>query len=674
MSAVSETLRGLKKAELQTIHQFWLPGESVQYKADELRERVTAALVKGSGVEERVARLSISQRRLITAVLAKPEPRAALPELQETLVQSGASRVEVESTLRQLVERGFISRQKRRGGGRSEMLEIPQELADHLARVMVVDGDSVSAADVISQKRLPFEIDFEAKTIEQRVGELESPVLKELCCWALQKRGLLDLAIDDVVEFMADAGTGEDDFTGWRQSLEDAGIGTIGSVSLQDFGIAIPDPSLVIFQEWIQLRSRMLIQEEVTPDKLLEAGVDLFIDLEALALHVEHQPVRLTRSGNFPKRLAEQLRQAMTIERLADHLDGDTVARVLRVAVRLGIIENFAGELRANEERLKSWRNLDYNRKVEVLLQKFCDESAGNRWSFHQEALRAILLEILRARGQEGWISLDVLIDYTVSTYLLELEEREVSSLLRQRREEDFSRERLQSPFSRLGTDLAYWIVNRLLCLGMCEIGLVDGSLSVFKLTALGHEHLGHECEPGECRILVNPDFEIMLITEGVPGMRLELQLARFSERVSAERVRRYRATPESMRAGIRSGLNIDEIRKILEDASDHPLPETVAVSIRDWGRDMDWVQIRPAMVFSGLRPDRRKVLCELLEGEKVVYQELGRGEILIAGVALQDEDGAEPGFITKLRDEGWLVRIEKDDTLKLRSSGKDSQ
>ena len=75
MSAVSETLRGLKKAELQTIHQFWLPGESVQYRADELRKRVTAALVRGAGVEERVARLSNSQRRLITAVLAKPKPR-----------------------------------------------------------------------------------------------------------------------------------------------------------------------------------------------------------------------------------------------------------------------------------------------------------------------------------------------------------------------------------------------------------------------------------------------------------------------------------------------------------------------------------------------------------------------------------------------------------------------
>lgn len=672
MSAVSEILKGLKKAELQTIHQFWLPGESVRYKADELRERVAAALVKGSGIEERVARLSSSQRRLISAVLSKPRPRAALPELQETLVQSGASRIEVESTLRQLVERGFISRQAKQGGGRSEMLEIPEELALHLSRVMLVEGDDVSAADVISQKRLPFEIDFEVKSIESRVAELKNRELAELCHRALEKRGILDLSSDEVCDFLEENDADEDDFSDWRSDLEEAGIGTIGSVSLQDFGISVPDPSLVIFQEWIQLRSQARMAIDSPPDKLLEAGVDLFIDLETLALHIEQHPVRLTRSGNFPKRLAEQLRQSMTLERLIEHLDGDTITRVLRVALRLGVVENFAGELRVNDQRLKAWRDLGYGRRVEVLLQKFLDESAGGRWSFHQEALRAILLDSLRAFGADGWISLDALIDYSVSTYLLELEEREVSSLLRQRREEDFARERLQSPFSRLGTDLAYWIVNRLLCLGMCEIGLTDGSLHGFRLTALGREHLGHKSEPGECRILVNPDFEIMLITEGVPGMQLELQLARFAERISAERVRRYRATPESMRSGIRSGLNIDEIRKILEDASDHPLPETVAVSIRDWGRDMNWVQVRPSMIFSGLRPDRCSALCDFLTKEKVSHREISRGEVLVPGVSFENDGGQAPGFIDKLRDEGWLVRMEQDDTLRLQSSSED--
>ena len=126
------------------------------------------------------------------------------------------------------------------------------------------------------------------------------------------------------------------------------------------------------------------------------------------------------------------------------------------------------------------------------------------------------------------------------------------------------------------------------------------------------------------------------------------------------------------MRSGIRSGLNIDEIRKILEDASDHPLPETVAVSIRDWGRDMNWVQVRPAMIFSGLRPDRCAALCALLSKEKIKHREVGRGDILVPGVAFDDDAGPAPGFIEKLREDGWLVRLEKDESFRLKSSRED--
>ena len=674
MSAVCEFLKGLKKAELQTIHQFWLPGESVQSRAEVLRARVAKALELGTGIEERVARLSQSQRRLITAVLSKPEPKAILGDLQETLAAGGASRIEVESTLRQLIERGFITRKMGKGRTRSEMMEIPDELAEHLCRVLDVEGEPPSAADVISQKRLPFEIDFDNGNVEERIEQLEDPALKELCLLALKKRGVFDLSSDEADELLESSGLTEPDLIAWRGVLEDAGIGTIGSVSLQDFGILIPNPALVIFQEWVQLRANDRLEAVGEPDQIIEAGVDLFIDLERFALQVEHEPVRLTRAGNFPKRLAEQCRQGMQLERLKSYLEGDSVTRVLRVALRLGIIENFAGELRVNDDRLSAWRKLEFRRKVEVLLQRFLDESAGERWSFHQEGLRNILLDILKTRPTSEWISLEALIDQVVGTYLLELEEREVAASLRQRREEDFAQKRLQCPFHRLGTDLAYWIVNRLLCLGMCEIGQVDGSMAAVRLTSLGHEQFGHPCEAGECRILVNPDFEIMLFTEGVDGMCLELELARFSERVSAERVRRFRATPDSMRSGIRSGLTVDEIRKVLEDASDHPLPETVAVSIRDWGRDMDWVQARPAIIFSGLRPDRCKSLRDLLDQEKVKHLELGRGEILIHGRSLQAADGSVPGFIEKIRKEGWLVRIESDDALQLKPPTKGSR
>lgn len=660
MSAVGKFLRGLKKAELQTIHQFWLPGESANTRVEDLRQRVEKVFVSGEGVSEKVERLSQTQKRLIQDVLSRPEPRAQVTDVQAGLAQSGASRIEVESTVRQLTERGFVTRHRPDRSRGGEFLEIPDELAGHLAKALNVGEGAVSAADSVSLRKLDqATVDVEGETLESRIASLKDPVLAELCRRALAQRGVLDLDADEIVDYLETEGTDEIDEEGWAAALEESGIGTIGDGRLQDYGITLPDTSLVIFQEWLQSRALKSMPRETYPDLILESGVDLLIDIERLTLHIEQEPIRLTRAGSFPKRLAEQLRRTFAMERLTDYLEGDTVTRVLRVVMRLGLVENFAGELRVNDSRLESWRELDFRRKTEIVLQRFLEESAGARWSFHQEGLRSILLDTLREHGTEGWVSLDAVIDHCVSTYLLELEEREVAQQLRQRREEDFSRDRLQCPVHRLGTDLAFWIINRMLNLGMCEVGVIDSSLSCILLTDLGKYLLGEETAASECRVLVNPDFEIMLITEGIEGMDLELQLARFSERISAERVRRYRATPESMRSGVRSGLQIDGIREVLEGASDHPLPETVGVAIRDWGRDMDWIQVSPAIHLSELKPDRYKQLTEILDEEKIKYVEIGRRELFIPGHRIGRSDSEAPAFIDRLRDEGWLVRLD---------------
>lgn len=86
----------------------------------------------------------------------------------------------------------------------------------------------------------------------------------------------------------------------------------------------------------------------------------------------------------------------------------------------------------------------------------------------------------------------------------------------------------------------------------------------------------------------------------------------------------------------------------------------------------MNWVQVRPAMIFSGLRPDRCASLCELLTSEKIKHREIGRGEVLVEGVAIDSGSEQTPGFIEKLREDGWLVRIEKDDALRLKSPSED--
>ena len=249
MSAVGKFLRGLKKAELQTIHQFWLPGESANSKVEELRYRVEKVFVSGEGVPEKVARLSQTQKRLIQDVLSRPEPKAQINEIQEGLAQSGASRIEVESTVRQLTERGFVTRQRKDRSRGSEFLEIPDELADHLARALNVGGQSASAADSVSFRMLEASPSKLEAGVDERVESIEDPLLAELCRRALGQRGVLNLDSDEIVDYLETEGGEEIDEEGWRQILEEKGIGTIGDGRLQDYGITLPDTSLVIFQE-----------------------------------------------------------------------------------------------------------------------------------------------------------------------------------------------------------------------------------------------------------------------------------------------------------------------------------------------------------------------------------------------------------------------------------------
>jgi len=630
--------------------------------------RVSDALQRGSGIEERVARLNRVQRELIVTILQNKQSQLETILLIEKLESRGISRIEVESSSRMLVERGFIERERPEDQGDApgrEILSVPDELAEHLERVLKIGDLPVSPADQLSQKRLPFEIDFDGVDLETRIDELEDPQLEKLVRVAALHRGLADEETTGVAAILDGEPLARSD---WRESLEDAGIGTIGTVSLQDFGIVVRPPCLVIFQEWIQRRARADLNAFGQPDQELEAGVDLTIDIERVASRIEAAPARLTRGGRVPKRLAESMRSELALPRLADHLDGDAVQRALVLGLRLGILENFADHLRVHDDRLRNWRKLDLLRKSEILLQKFLDESQGDRWSFHQETLRKILLDLLMEKKPEEWISLDALITSVVSTYVLELEEREVRAALRQRREEDFAREKLQSTFQRLGTDLLYWIVNRLLLLGFCELGLEGGRLAAFRMTALGQEILGIPREPRECRILVNPDFEIMLFTEGLRGMRLELELARFGQRISAERIRRYRVDRESMRRGILTGLSVDDVLEILEDASSHPVPDPVRVAVRDWGRDLDWVTAQPALVLNGLRSERAQELRDLLEEEGMPHENSEDGAIVLTGSSVVGRNGAPPPALELLRERGWLVREDRGSSLELRS------
>ncbi|MGE3164584.1 MAG: helicase-associated domain-containing protein [Planctomycetota bacterium] len=684
MISVHAFLSDRRKAELQTIHQFWYPGESRLTERVDLERRIADALAGGVNAADCVARLNRSQRALLQAVLVAPDHVVECEVAHRLLESEGVSSLEVENAGRMLGERGFLGRE-RLVSPRREFYRIPAELADNLVKIFELDARKVQAADQLSQKRLAFEVDFDGPSLDARISQIEDVTLRRLACLAVEFHGLVDASTPGVAELLSDTAgdRGGDEAlapdrsetsTQWGRSragrakaggfdrsgsarLEELGIGTIGSISLKDFGIVVEEPALIIFQEWILRRAQGQLREPVRPDTTIESGVDLYIDLDRFVGLLEAEPLALTRDGKIPRRVLETLRSTLFIQRQAGHLEGDPVESIALLAQRLGIVERYAGLLQQHPERLRVWRKLDLTRKVDMMMDQFLAENRGTRWSFHQGPLRRILLGVLKEQLHDEWIALDAVVGTVVSTYLLELEEREVRESLRQRREEDFSRERLSSPFYRLGRDLVYWIVNRLLVLGVCELGSIEGRLSAIRLSALGKEVLGVERLPRESRILVNPDGEIMLFCEGLRGMRMELQLSRFAERVSAERIRRYKIHRESLRAGVRSGLSLAEVREMLQEAAQHPVPEPVLVSIRDWGKDLDWVTIQPALCLTGLRPDRAAELGTLLTVAGCEHALLADGGVVIHQSAL--ESGDWDRTLTKLRESGWLMRGE---------------
>ena len=122
------------------------------------------------------------------------------------------------------------------------------------------------------------------------------------------------------------------------------------------------------------------------------------------------------------------------------------------------------------------------------------------------------------------------------------------------------------------------------------------------------------------------------------------------------------------MRRGILTGLSVDDVLEILEDASSHPVPDPVRVAVRDWGRDLDWVTAQPALVLNGLRSERAQELRDLLEEEGMPHENSEDGAIVLTGSSVVGRNGAPPPALELLRERGWLVREDRGSSLELRS------
>lgn len=159
---------------------------------------------------------------------------------------------------------------------------------------------------------------------------------------------------------------------------------------------------------------------------------------------------------------------------------------------------------------------------------------------------------------------------------------QELAAWQQKLREEWLRRERLW-----LNHALTTWVYT----LGLVELAVEGTTPIALRLTDLGrallHPHLvaPDDVAPAEAQTawVVQPNFEIVVYLDRTTPQQLAF-LERHAERIQAQQhVAQYRLTREAVYAALESGSTLEKLLTTLETTAGRPLPQNVAVDLREW-------------------------------------------------------------------------------------------
>jgi hypothetical protein len=173
---------------------------------------------------------------------------------------------------------------------------------------------------------------------------------------------------------------------------------------------------------------------------------------------------------------------------------------------------------------------------------------------------------------------------------------------------------------------IAQFVGDELHLLGLVDLALDQGRPVALSVTPLAVKSLGltETCEsPQKSRLLVNSDFEILLLSEG-DAYELIQRLDRFAERVNPQDAHRFRVTPHSVERAVAGGLSATEILETLSAHSSIDLPQNLVFSIREYAEKVRFVHVRPVLLLTARHREVIDQLLKRADVRKLVQERLG--------------------------------------------------
>lgn len=652
---LAKHLDALRLADLKEVAAFWLEGPAAEGTKRQQVERLSLAFRDEGVVYRRLRSLAEKAVDVLLLLLGREDCAADLPGLFQRLPHQEPVRLqfhEAEAGLKTLARRGFVGAQAQRGGGADGRIVyvVPQELAAILGTLLREETRPLAAVFSLSQhlRALPVKARRALEPLGVRVadhpedGEAESilaaggaPAL--IAALPAGPRTFVEHALDHFEGVLRRGRwTRREEHLDLRwdaralsAALEEAAVGTVARLSLGRYGLACDDEVLVVFREVLEDLHRRRDSEPHGGDTVLRAGCDLVADLGAYIEHLRRHPVRVGRDGDVYKSAAKRIQSIFVFRESSLAGPAEIHGEVHSLADHLGLLKVDEEGFLEPKPEADLFLNKALDDKVGAMLRIAREQPGPRGRSLHQHELRG-LVETVLAEEPERWWRGRSLAAVCRHRYLETLDARGIAARHRDRFFTAYFSGR--EAFGELLEELERHWLRRLYRMGMLDAAMRDDRPVAWRLSTLGARVLGiplPALDTGLKPVLVNPDFEILVLPEGDVSDVVHA-LDGFAQRVRTEDVVHFRLTRPSFEAGVAAGRDPRAFLAFLEARARGGLPQNVRYSLESWAGAIAFATLEPGVLISVENPEALARLLETPGMDALLLRRVGPTEALL--------------------------------------------
>lgn len=651
--ALRKHLEALRVADLRDVAGFWLgEGDVGSGTKKELVERLDGLLHDEGIVYRRVRTLTRKVLDVLVLLLGREGYASDLPGLFQRLPGQEPVALEfheAEAGLKALARRGFVGVVSTRTSPRV-LYAVPSELGSMLTGLFREETRTVGSvfglarhlAALSATERQALRSSFPALPARPGAGDVEA-VLGD--GGALSRLAALGPGLEAVVRYAIEHHEGvmrrgrwsrrdiladlRWDRRAWEPLLEAAGVGTIARLGLGPYGIACDDEVLVVFREVLEDFHQRQPDPVPEADVVLRGGCDLVADLGFYLESIRRHPVRVSREGEVYKAALKRIQAGFVFRESSLAGPAEIFAEVASQAEHLGLVTTDDEGFLSLRPEADLFLAKPLDEKVRAMTRLAMEQAGPQGRSLHQRELRGLVEERLRAEPTRWWSDRS-LASSCRHRYLESLDDRGIAARHRDRFFSAYFSGR-ETPGDLLDELQRHWL-PRLYRLGLLDVAMRDDRPVAWRLSTLGARVLGvelHALDTGLEPLLVNPDFEVLVLPEGDVSDVVHT-LDGFAQRTKTEDVVHFRLTREAFEAAVAAGRDATAFLAFLDARARGGLPQNVRYSLEAWAGSVTFAMLERGVLLTAPSEEALDRILAVPGMEPLLLRRLGTTEALL--------------------------------------------